>query len=173
MSVPIKPTFSDILRAEIEPVRVSKLTILRTSQNPISATMLKKQKFGKKIAVNPRRNKPKKVTRRHKGGGAIVYIPSTFDKIHPIDLIFGTYNELSMYFQLIETTWCLIGFHGNDSHINDVTDKRLPSWIFKFSDFFIFELNTENGKKATFSDGRLQDCKVHCKVISIWLSGFF
>ena len=44
----------------------------------------------------------KKVTRRHKGegggGGSIGPLPSTFDTIHPIDLIFGTYNELSLYF---------------------------------------------------------------------------
>ena len=28
---------------------------------------------------------------------------------------FGTYNKLHLYFQLSETTWCLIGFHGNNS----------------------------------------------------------
>ena len=35
-------------------------------------------------------------------------LPHTFDAIHPIDLTFGTYNELSLYFQLIKATWCLI-----------------------------------------------------------------
>ena len=30
---------------------------------------------------------------------------STFDTIHPTDTIFGTYNELSLYFQLSITTW--------------------------------------------------------------------
>ena len=29
----------------------------------------------------------------------------------------GTYNERSLYFQLIETTFCLIGFHGSHSNI--------------------------------------------------------
>ena len=54
-------------------------------------------------------------------GGQSDPLPSTFDTIHSIDLIFGTYNALSLYFQLIETKWCLIGFHGNHSHI-----KTLP-----------------------------------------------
>ena len=47
--------------------------------------------------------------------------PSTFDTINPIDMKLGTYNKLHLYFQLSETTWCLIGFHGNNSQINDVT----------------------------------------------------
>ena len=51
------------------------------------------------------------------GGGQSDSLPSTFDTIHSIDLIFGTYNALSLHFQLIETEWCLIGFHGNHSHI--------------------------------------------------------
>ena len=50
-------------------------------------------------------------------GGTIGPLPSTFDTIHPTDLIFGQYNELSSYFQLNETTWCLIGFHDNHSCI--------------------------------------------------------
>ena len=50
--------------------------------------------------INPRRHKVKKVTRGHKGGGGVSIGPlhSTFDTIHPIDLIFGTYNERSLYF---------------------------------------------------------------------------
>ena len=39
--------------------------------------------------------------------------PSTFDTILPIDMVFGTYNELPLYFQLSLITWCFIGFHGN------------------------------------------------------------
>ena len=60
------------------------------------------------------------------GGGGINRTPppSTFDTIHPIDLIFVTYNELSIYFQLLEITWCLIGFHSNHNHINDATSCR-------------------------------------------------
>ena len=36
-------------------------------------------------------------------------------------IIFGTYNKLPLYFQLSETTCCLIGFHANKIYINDVT----------------------------------------------------
>ena len=37
---------------------------------------------------------------------------------------YGTYNKLHLYFQISETTWCLICFLGNDysdCQINDVT----------------------------------------------------
>ena len=44
---------------------------------------------------------------------------------------FGTYNKLHLYFQLSETTWCLIGFHGNDNQINGVTGGRLVIEIHK------------------------------------------
>ena len=66
----------------------------------------------------------KHLSEGHKGGGSIGPLSSTFDTIHSIDLIFGTYNELSLYFQLIETTWCLIRFHGNHNHINYVPSGR-------------------------------------------------
>ena len=47
--------------------------------------------------------------------------------------------------------WCLIGFHGNNSQINDVKGGR-PSWIFKFSDFVqIFTFVLQNDEKAAFS----------------------
>ena len=82
----------------------------------------------------------------HGGGGVI----------HPNELIFGAYNELSLYFKLVETTWFLIGFYGNHSRYKrNVTS----GWHIGFSNwlqiFFIFELNTENGEK-TFSDWNLQ-----------------
>ena len=52
-----------------------------------------------------------KVTRTLEGGGGSIEPPppSNFDGIHPIDMIFGTYKKLSLYFQLSKTTWCLIG----------------------------------------------------------------
>ena len=103
----------------------------------------------------------------HEGIRAIGPLPSTFDTIHPIDLIFGIYNVHSLYCQLIETMWCLIGFHGNHNHINDVTSGRHHHRFSKFRIFFLFELNTENGEKTTFSDWNLQNCKIHCKLISI------
>ena len=40
---------------------------------------------------------------------------STFDTIHPIDMKLGTYNKFHLCFQLSETTWFLMGFHGNNS----------------------------------------------------------
>ena len=52
---------------------------------------------------------------------SIGLLPSTFDTIHTIDMIVGTYNDLPLYFQLSVTTWSLIGFHGNHNYINDVT----------------------------------------------------
>ena len=60
---------------------------------------------------------------------------STIDTIHPIDMNFGTYNMLHLYFPLSETTWCLMsGFHNNNSQINDVTGGRHLGFL-KFSDF--------------------------------------
>ena len=40
------------------------------------------------------------MTTFQKGGRSIVPIPSTFDTIHPIDMVFGTHNKLPLYFQL-------------------------------------------------------------------------
>ena len=98
------------------------------------------------------------------GGGLNRTPPCTFDTIHPI-----FYNNHSLYFELIETLSCLIGFHGNHSHINDVTSGRhFGFWIFKFSNFFSFSnLNTENSQKTIFSDWNLQNFKIYCKIISI------
>ena len=50
--------------------------------------------------------------------------PSIFNTIHPIDIELGTYNKLHLCFQLSETMWCLIGYHGSNSQINDVTGGR-------------------------------------------------
>ena len=74
---------------------------------------------------NPRSLLEKIVTQSLEGGGGGQSDPpSTFDTIHPIDLKFGTYSKLHLYFQLSETTWCLIGFYVNNSQINDVTGGR-------------------------------------------------
>ena len=64
-----------------------------------------------------------------------------FEIIHPIDLMIGTY-ELPFCFQLRETTWCLIGFHGNHSQINDVTSGCHLGFL-NCQILFILELNTE------------------------------
>ena len=60
-------------------------------------------------------------------------LPPTFDTIYPIVKIFGTYNERSLYFQLIDTTCCLIGFHGNHSNI-------MTSLVASILDFQIFKI---------------------------------
>ena len=52
---------------------------------------------------------------------------------------FGTYNKLHLYFQLNKTTWCLIGFHSNDSQINDVASGRHLGFL-KFQILFKLEL---------------------------------
>ena len=85
------------------------------------------------IEINPRRHKVKKsYTKAWGGGWSIGTLTSTFDTIHPIDQIFGTFNESSLYFQLIETTCCLIGFHGNHSNITTslaaISDRTLSNF---------------------------------------------
>ena len=57
-------------------------------------------------------------------GGVSRTSPSSFDTIHSIDLKFGKYNKLHLYFQLSGTTLCLISLNGNNSQINDVTGGR-------------------------------------------------
>ena len=91
--------------------------------------------------INPRSLLEKIVTRSLEGG-SIGHPPSTFDTIHPFDLKFGTYNKQHFYFQLSETTCCLIGFHGNNNQINDVTGGRHLGFsnfqiLFKFSLFYL------------------------------------
>ena len=114
-------------------------------------------------SFNSRRHKPKKVKRRHKGGGGSIRpLPSTFDNIHPIDFIFGTCNDRSVYSQLIKTTFCLIGFHCN--HSNIMTSLAAAVLDFQIFNFLIFN---ENGEKTTLIDWNLQNCQIHCKVIII------
>ena len=118
------------------------------------------------MIINPRRHRVKKVTQRHRGG-SIGPLPSTFDTIHPIDFIFGTYNERSLLFQLIDTTCCLIGFHGNHSNImTSLAAATLDFQIFKI--FSNSNLKTENSEKTMFSDWNLQNFKIHCKINSIY-----
>ena len=67
-------------------------------------------------------------------------------RLHPLSpfkildppLIFDIYNKLPLYFQLRKTTWCLVGFHGNQSYINDVKGHHLG--FSKFQIVFKFEL---------------------------------
>ena len=93
---------------------------------------------------NPRSLLEKIVTQSLERGGGQSDPPSTFDTIYPIDLKFDTYSKLHLYFQLSETTWCLIGFHGNNSQINDVTGGRHLG----FSNFQILFKFLLDGKTA-------------------------
>ena len=72
--------------------------------------------------LNPRSLLEKIVTRSLEGrsiGPPPLLLSTQF--VESIDLKFGAYSKLHLYFQLSETMWCRIGFHGNNSKINDVT----------------------------------------------------
>ena len=117
--------------------------------------------------INPRSLLEKIVTRSLEGGGVQSDPPSTFDTIHPIDLKFGTYNKFRLYFQLSETTWCLIGFHGNNSQINDVTGGRHLGFsnfqiLIKFSLFYLRLTGKQHLAVEIHEIGR-----IHCEVVSI------
>ena len=93
--------------------------------------------------------------------------PSTFDTIHPIDVKFGTYNKLHLYFQLIETTWCLIGFHGNNNQISNVTSGRHLEFfdfqiLFKFSFLYLKLTGKQHLAVEIYEIAR-----IHCEVVSI------
>ena len=111
------------------------------------------------IMFNPRSLLEKIVTRSLGGGGGSIGNPSTFDTIHPIDLKFGTYNKLHLYFQLSETTWSLIGFHGNNSQIDDVTGGRHLG----FSLLCLRLTGKQHLGVEIHEIGR-----IHCEVVSIW-----
>ena len=93
--------------------------------------------------------------------------PSTFDTIHPINLKFGTPSKLHLYLKLSETTSCLIGFHGNNSQINDVTGGRHLGFsnfqiLFKFS---LFYLRLTGKQQLTVEIHEIG--QIHCEVVSI------
>ena len=119
------------------------------------------------VYVNPRSLPEKIVTRNLEGGGVNRTPPSTFDTIHPIYMKLGTYNKLHLYFQLSKTTWCLIGFHGNNSKINDVTGGCHLGFsnfqiLFKFSLLYL-RLTVEQHLAVEIHEiGR-----IHCEVVSI------
>ena len=119
-------------------------------------------------SFNPRSLLEKIVTGSlERGGGGHRTPPSTFDKIHPIDLKFGTYNKLHLYFQLSETTWCITGFRGNNSQITDVTGSRHLGFsnfqiLIKFSLFYLRLTGKQHLAVEIHEIGR-----VHCEVVSI------
>ena len=118
-------------------------------------------------SVNPRSLLEKLVTRSLEGGGAKSDPPSTFDTIHPIELKFVTYSKLHLYFQLSKTMWCLIGFHGNNSQINDVTGSCHLGFsnfqiLLKFSLLYL----RLRGKQHLAVEIR-EIGRIHCEVVRI------
>ena len=115
---------------------------------------------------NPRSLEEKIVTQSLEGGGGFNRTPpSTF--IHPIDIKLGTNNKLHLYFQLSETTWCLIGFHGNNRQINGVTGGRHLGFLnfqilFKFS-LLYFKMTG----KLHLAVEIPKIVRIHCEVVSI------
>ena len=91
---------------------------------------------------------------------------STFATIHSIDMKFGAYAKLHLYFQLSETTSCLIGLYGNDSQINDVTGGRHLGFLnFEFIHIWIFVLKMT--RKQHLAVEILTIIRIHCEVVSI------
>ena len=72
---------------------------------------------------------------------------STFGTIHPIDMKFGTYKKFHLYFQLSETTWYLIDFHGDECQLNDVTGGRRLLGFLNFQILFKLKLCTSKWRK--------------------------
>ena len=108
------------------------------------------------------------VTRSLGGGGQSDPPLSTFDTINPIDMKLGTCNKLHLYFQLSETTWCLIGFHGNNSQIDDVTGGRHLGFsnfqiLFKFSLLYL-----KMTRKQHLAVEIHKNVRIHSEVVSIW-----
>ena len=112
----------------------------------------------------------KTVTRSLEGVGqsdATPPPPSTFDTIHSIDMKFGTYNKLHLYFQLSETTWFLIGFLGSNSQINDVTGGHHLGFLyfqilFKFSPLYL-----KLTRKQHLAVEIHKIARIHSEVVSI------
>ena len=105
--------------------------------------------------------------RKLEGGRSIRPPPSTFDTIHPIDMKFGTYNKLYLYFQLSETTWYLIGFHGNDSQINDVTSGCHLGFLNFQILFKVILLYFKITRKQHLAIEIHKIVRIHCEVVNI------
>ena len=120
--------------------------------------------FNVKTMFNPRSLEEKIITRSLEGGGgSIGPPPSTFNTIHPIDIKLGTNNKLHLYFQLSETTWRLIGFHGNIRQINGVTGGRHLGFL-NFQILFKFSLlYFKTTRKLHLAVEIPQMVRIHCE----------
>ena len=121
--------------------------------------------------ITPGSLEEKIVTRSLEGGGGQSDLPppsiSTFNTIHPIDMKLGIYKKLHFYFELNGTMWCLIGFHNNNSQINDVTGGRHLGFLdfqilFKFSLLSLRLTGNQHLAVEIHEIGRF-----HCEVVSI------
>ena len=147
-----------------------KITVSHSQLRPYGIDFGKQDPRNPRSAnFNPRSLREKIVIRSLEGGGGSIGSPppSTFDTIHPIDLKFGTHNNLHLYFQLSETTWCHNGFHGNNSQINDVTGGRHLGFsnfqiLFKFSLLRLRLTGKQHLAVEIHEIGR-----IHCEVVSI------
>ena len=117
--------------------------------------------------INPRSLLEKISTRNLEEGGGQSDPSSTFDTIRPIDLKFGTYNKLHLHFQLSKTTWCLIGFHGNNSQVNDVAGG-CPLGFSNFQILFKFSLLYLRLTTKQYLAVEIHEIgRIHCEVVSI------
>ena len=73
-----------------------------------------------------------------RGKGSIGPLSSTFDKIHPLDMIFDTYNEITLYFQLNVTTWCITDFHDNGTVTEMTSLVKCEFWYWKWWEISIY-----------------------------------
>ena len=145
--------------------------ILPLMERPKSRTLYNRPSYGCKSImgnINPRSLLEKILHEALRvGGGLTSPPPSTFDTIHPINLKFGTYSKFHLYFQLSETMWCLIGFLGNNSQINDVTVGRHLGFsnfqiLFKFLLFYLRLTGKQHFAVEIHEIGR-----INCDVVSI------
>ena len=95
-----------------------------------------------------------------------IFTSKKFDLYTSIYGIYG--NKLHLYFQLSETTRCLIGFHGNNySQINDVTGSRHLGFsnfqiLFKLSLLYLRLMGKQHLAVEIHEMGR-----IHCEVVNI------
>ena len=90
---------------------------------------------------------------------------------------FGAYNKLHFYSHLSETTWCLIGFHGNDSQLNDATDGLYLGFFLYFQvllqfEFLYFKMTRNNNNNSNSNNNNksliaLKKCAYHEEILRI------
>ena len=79
---------------------------------------------------------------------------------------FGAYNKLHLYFQLNETTWCLIGFHANNSQINNVTGGRHLGFLnFQILLTFVFHGSNSNNSQINNVTGGRRLGFLNCQIL--------